>query len=309
MNQINVPIVFSTDHNFVMQTGVCILSLLMNAVDEFYDIHILIAKDVTDEDKQKLKQTVEPYSAKLNFVCMDDSFSGAYEIRNISIASYYRLLIPWLLPQYDKVIYADVDMIFQIGLGEVYNIDIGDNYVAGVRVLAPFVSKGYRDNAVSLGLDINNYINAGFLIINSRKQREDDLKNIYLSHAAKKYVYQDQDIINIVCKNRINPLPLQYNVGAHLYKLYLERRADLFTYYAENEVLQALNKGVLHYVGMNKPWKAFCFRFDIWWYYYRCSLFYNVDNYMSSFSRMLRPTYAFRDVLKVVYYYVKGSVK
>lgn len=305
MTQMKIPIVFSTDHNFIMQTGVCILSLLMNAVDEFYDIHILIAKDVTDEDKQKLKQTVEPYSAKLNFVCMDNSFSGAYEIRNISVAAYYRLLIPWLLPQYSKVIYADVDMIFQIGLAEVYNMDLGNNYVAGVRVLAPFVSKGFRNNAITLGLDINDYINSGFLIINSKKQREDNLKSIYLSHAAKKYVYQDQDIINIVCKDKIYPLPLQYNVGSHLYKLYLKRRADLFTCYAENEIIQALNKGVLHYVGMNKPWKAFCFRFDVWWYYYRMSVFYDVSYCLRVSHAILKPTYTIRDVMKVIMNYIR----
>ena len=306
MSQMKIPIVFSTDHNFVMQTGVCILSLLMNAVDEFYDIYILIAKDVTDEDKQKLKQTVESYSAKLNFICMDDSFSGAYEIRNISIASYYRLLIPWLIPQYDKVIYADVDMIFQIGLGNVYNIDIGDNYVAGVRVLAPFVSKGYRDNAVSLGLDINNYINAGFLIINSIKQREDNLKNIYLSYAAKKYVYQDQDIINIVCKDRINPLPLKYNVTYRLCELYVNTRMDFFDYYDEKEVVQALDSGVIHYVGVNKPWNAFCFRFDIWWYYYRASLFYDIDYYLGISVNILKPVYTMKDVLKIVVNYIRN---
>lgn len=301
MNRTEIPIVFSTDHNFVMQTGVCVLSLLMNAIDEIYNIHILIAKDVTEEDKRKLQNTVKPYSAKLNFLSMDDTFADAYEIRNISTAAYYRLLIPWLLPQYDKVIYADVDMIFQLGLSEVYSMDIGNNYVGGVPVLAPFVSKGVRNNAIALGLSIDNYINSGFLIINSKKQRKDNLRSIYLSHATKKYVYQDQDIINIVCKDRIYLLPLQYNVGSHLYKLYLERRTDLFAYYTEEKVMQALTKGVLHYFGVNKPWNAFCYRFDIWWYYYRLSCFYDVNFYLKQSRRILYLDYSFRDLIMIVY--------
>lgn len=306
MNQINVPIVFSTDHNFVMQTGVCILSLLMNAVDEFYDIYVLIAKDVTNEDKRKLQATVKQYPAKLNFVSMDDTFANAYEIRNISTAAYYRLLIPWLLPHYDKVIYADVDMIFQIGLHEVYNMDIGDNYVAGVRVLAPFVSKDIRNNAVSLGLDVNAYINSGFLVINSKRQREDNLKSVYLSHAAKKYIYQDQDIINIVCKDRINPLPLKYNVTYRLYELYLNTRMDFFDYYDEEEVVRALDNGVIHYVGVNKPWSAFCFRFDVWWYYYRVSLFYDIDYYLGISVNILKPVHTMKDVLKIIVNYIRN---
>lgn len=309
MNRVEIPIVFSTDHNFVMQTGVCILSLLMNAVDEYYDIHILVAKDVTDGDKQKLMQTVEPYPTKLNFVCMDDTFANAYEIRKISTAAYYRLLIPWLLPQYDKVIYADVDMIFQIGLKEVYEIDLRENYVAGVKVLAPFVSKGFRDNAIKLGLSIDDYINSGFLVINAKKQRERRLKEQYLLLSKNKYLYQDQDIINIVCKDKIYSLTLQYNVGADLYKLYLERKIDLFNCYAEKEVIQTLNRGILHYWGINKPWRAFCFRFDIWWYYYRASVFYDADYYLGVSKAILKPTYTIRDVLKVIINYVRNLRK
>lgn len=295
-----IPIVFSTDHNFVMQAGVCVLSLLMNASDEYYDIYILIAKDVTEEDRQKLMQTVEPYCAKLNFICMDNTFANAYEIRNISTAAYYRLLIPWLLPQYDKVIYADVDMIFQIGLKNVFNTNIEDNYVAGVAMPGALVSSGFRKNAEKLGLNIDEYINSGFLVINCKRQREVRLKEKYLRYSKNKYFYQDQDIINIVCKKHIFLLPQNYNVGSVIFKLYLNRKKSLLDYYSQEELKIIFTKNIIHYAGINKPWNSYCFQYDIWWYYYRCSIFYNIDFYLKHSYKLLFPEYSLKNTAKIV---------
>ena len=54
-----IPIVFSIDHNYVMQAGVCILSLLNSSnEEEFYNIYILGANDITNEDKNLLQQII-----------------------------------------------------------------------------------------------------------------------------------------------------------------------------------------------------------------------------------------------------------
>ena len=59
-----IPIVFSTDHNYVMQTGVCITSLLMNSQPTTsYDIFILGSSDITYCDKNILENTVKKFSA------------------------------------------------------------------------------------------------------------------------------------------------------------------------------------------------------------------------------------------------------
>ena len=65
-----IPIVFSTDHNYVMPAGVTILSLLENADGESYDIFILAAQDVNDNDKMLLRRQVETASpsSKISFL-------------------------------------------------------------------------------------------------------------------------------------------------------------------------------------------------------------------------------------------------
>ena len=60
-----------------------------------------------------------------------DLFAGAYEIRGITNVTYYRLLIPTLIPEYDKIIYSDVDVIFRDDLSHVYQSTLfEDEYVA-----------------------------------------------------------------------------------------------------------------------------------------------------------------------------------
>lgn len=53
-----IPIVFSTDHNYIMQTGVSLCSLLQSANDCRYDINIIIAENVTEADKDILCRQV-----------------------------------------------------------------------------------------------------------------------------------------------------------------------------------------------------------------------------------------------------------
>ena len=70
--------------------------------------------------------------------------------------------------------------------------------------------KYIKDYIKSLGLQVDKYINAGFLLINASLQRKDNLFNEFKRHLNKQYQFQDQDIINIVCKDRLTFLPLKY---------------------------------------------------------------------------------------------------
>lgn len=61
-----IPIVFSTDHNFIMPTGVAIFSMLECAIDTKLDIFILQSDSVTDNDRETLRSIVFPYSSRIS---------------------------------------------------------------------------------------------------------------------------------------------------------------------------------------------------------------------------------------------------
>lgn len=254
-----IPIVFSTDHNFVMPTCVTIHSLLKTKKEGVeYDINIIINDDVNDKDKEIIEKQVSLDSpdSRVNFISIGQVFKDSFEIRDISIATYSRLLIPWLLPQYNKILYSDVDIIFKGDISEIYEIEMGNNLVAGYT--SEVWGKGFIKKYINrIGLNPKSYVNAGFIVINSRLQREENLNATYLDYAKRKFLYQDQDILNIVCKGRTQQIPKNYNI----------KPVDVYNFPPE-EVK------VIHYTGL-KPWDHFTFSWCDWWEVYNTSVVFD----------------------------------
>ena len=299
-----IPIVLSTDHKYVMHTGVCILSLLECADKSIYDIYVIVNDDVTDRDKQELIKQASLYpDHKIGFITIGDEFKGCNEVRGISTATYSRLLIPWLLPEYDKVIFSDVDVIFRIDLASVYNLDISGYYSAAIPAIGfRMGDRNIKKYISQLNLDANEYCNAGFLVINSKLQREDNLKPLYLAESAKKYTFQDQDIINVVCKGRLKHISPKYCVTPIFYKMLLSGHTDFEEFYESRNLIEDYKQGrncILHYAG-EKPWNAFTFAWCDWWDTYRKSIFYNPDFEISVSEKILKPSFSWRKIASII---------
>lgn len=271
-----IPVVFATDHNFVIATGVALLSLIETAGEAKYDIYIIVNDDVTETALCMLRKQFELVNKyrqhSISFIKIGSIFRDGYEIRGVSKACYNRLMIPWLLPYYDKVIYTDSDVIFKGCLDDIFDTDLGTDMVAGVgsKIWSKFVLRRYLSK---LGLSPDEYINSGFLLINCKEQRALDLKGKYLELVKSKYVYQDQDIINIACKGRIRHLPHEYNV-----------KPSQVQEYESKHTYEKIK--VLHYIGP-KPWKGFTLCWTDWWEVYNRSVFFKPEFYMSV-SRNIR---------------------
>ena len=132
----NIPIAFAFDNNLSFPACVCLSSLMKHAKhDTFYDIFILHSEKeaLRTEELDKLP-TFYP-NCRITYRTVDNTFDQAFEIRGITTAAYYRLLIPELIPEYDKIIYSDVDVIFRMDLTELYALDIENYYIAATRDL------------------------------------------------------------------------------------------------------------------------------------------------------------------------------
>ena len=181
-----IPIVFAFDNNLVFPASVCLSSLMINSQqDTFYDIFILHSEK-DNLEKKFLNKIPELYkNCRLHYRQVDNTFDSAFEVRGITTPAYYRLLIPELIPEYDIVIYSDVDVIFRNDLSEVYlNTDMDEFYVAGVDSLAHLILdlKNYYEE--ERGLDSKGNIYSGNLIINSKKIREDGIVDKFRLHTT-----------------------------------------------------------------------------------------------------------------------------
>ena len=284
-----IPIAFAFDKNLVMPACVCISSLLMNAKkDTSYDIFILhpANQSMTQTDLVKLPEYYD--NCKLTFRPVGNEFDNAFEIRGITTPAYYRLLIPEIIPEYDKIIYSDVDVIFRRDLSDLYSIDLTGVYMAATYDVGMNLGKdGVAHINSSKGLVLGKYIQSGFIMLNSSKLKNDGLVIRFKEEAKKQYKFQDQDILNVVCGKNLKVLPAEYNMTDYTF-YYLNSGDELIKsgYVKEEEISEAKQYGTLHFNG-HKPWKSYSINFDIWWEYYRKSPFFDEKFYFDFFYRKI----------------------
>lgn len=280
-----IPIVFTFDQNLIMPASICISSLLMNAdACTFYDIFILHSEKCNFSQTQ-LKDIPKYYSnCKITFRTVNSEFVTAYEIRGITTTAYYRLLIPEIIPEYEQVLYSDVDVIFREDLSKYYQIDLEGYYMAGVdnaSALRPNVQKYVKEK---LGIDHKyGHFYSGNLVINSKKIKEDNIIPLFRELAKRDFHQQDMDIINIACYGKIKALTPAFCLTNYLTEILVKRKSEMLSFFTEEEIEHAQKFGIVHYNGP-KPWKQYCVNFDIWWEYYRKSPFYDEQFYLDFFN-------------------------
>lgn len=280
-----VPITFAFDNNLAMSAAVCIFSLLKNAKDSTeYDIFILKRCGYT-LDLSYVERVMHEFPRhRLTVRSVGDTFDNSFEIRGITTPAYYRLLIPELIPEYDKIIYSDVDVIFRQDLADVYNTSLDGCILAGVNNLAHIDVdlKAYYEGV--LGLDPRNIICSGFLVMDTTIMRQENLKAYFIKLAKEQYKFQDQDILNLSCAGRIKMLEPKYSLLTYICAYATTNGKDSFApLWNTAEVDEALQRGNVHYNG-NKPWRAWCHNFDIWWEYYRKSPIFDEKFYFEFFN-------------------------
>ncbi len=250
-------IVFSSDDNYAPYLGVVILSVLTKNRDTKINFFILDL-GISIESKKYITTIVQKYSCNIEFipVSTQDFLKLPQTIHYISIATYARFLIGDYLPNLDKVLYLDIDIIVNSNLKELYHTDLKDNYIGAC--FDPFIENGMPEYKKYIGLDNKNYyFNAGVLLINLKKWREINLleEAILWYQTHKEIKYQDQCILNGLFKGKVHYLNTRYN----------------FTRNSRNRIKQSLKDNSLilsnvektkmpiaiyHYVGGVKAWHS-----------------------------------------------------
>lgn len=283
-----VPIVFAFDNRLAMPAAVCFYSLLVNAKPSTaYDIYILHRSgEQLDLSYVELVMSQFPQST-LTLREVGGEFDSSFEIRGITTPAYYRLLIPRLIPEHEKVLYSDVDVIFRSDLAEIYNTDLTGYYFGGVNSMSHFDNDLVKYYTNKLRMDPTGIIYSGNLLINCKELREaDDVMSRILEESKGKYRFQDMDVINIVCKGHIKYLSPAFCLTNYINKAVVENDSRLKSLWTKDELQTAMEKGIIHYNGQ-KPWKGYCPNFDVWWVYYRKSPIFNEKFYFDFFYSRL----------------------
>ncbi len=204
-----IPIYFAIDDNYAPYLVVTLQSIVDNSNKEnFYKFYIL--NTFLSERNYNEIAKFNTDNTSIDFVDVTkymDSFSDKLHLRDYyTNATYYRMFLPSIAKEYDKILYLDSDIIVLDDIANLFNHDINDNLVGAIveDVMTNFDVFGtYVEKA--LGIDRYKFFNAGILVMNTKQFRELDIENKFLELISnfKFVVTQDEDYLNVLCKGRI----------------------------------------------------------------------------------------------------------
>lgn len=218
MNPTNViPIIFATDDNYTPYLGVALASMLKNASKDYlYKIYVL-ETDLSKVNKDKL-QACLCGNADITYLNVTKQLDGIGEKLHLrdyyTKTTYYRFFIPALLTQYNKALYLDCDIAVTGDISQLFATQLGSNLVGAAqeevmatdRVFGEYVEQ-------ALDISVSEYFNAGVLLMNLKAFRDENIEGQFvdLLQKHKFAVTQDQDYLNVLCKNRVTKISVGWN--------------------------------------------------------------------------------------------------
>ena len=233
-------IITACDNNYAIQLGVMLQSLIHNSKNRRSLFVNIIDGGIDYTNKLNLENILKENNIKYQFLYTDAKDIVHLKIdKHLSLATYYRLLIPQLLDNnIEKVLYLDSDIIVNNEIVELCKKDIANYSIAAVET--PLF-----DRHKELFMDIGaKYFNAGVLLINLRYWRENNISNNIIDFIRKnpeRVLYHDQDGMNSILYNNWLPLDVTWNMTSQL--LYLV------------EANQVEIPNIIHYTEASKPWQ------------------------------------------------------
>lgn len=271
-----IPIILSADDYYAPQMSVAMLSVLKNKhKNTKYDFYLMVSKNFSERHKSKITRLAHRYKCDVSFIVMENVFDDRTIFSpHITTPTYYRLLAADLLPQkYVKCIYLDVDTCVLQDLSDLYNIDMADNYIAGVPALNYYLDNARHTARLKIPTT-KHYINVGILIMNLTLIRANNLTSKFVELSKQDYESQDQDVLNVACFGRIKMLPLKYNVMTK-YNFTDIQNPAFYDVYGHENIADALSApAIIHYADQIKPWTDKNSKYaKLWWKYARQSPF------------------------------------
>lgn len=253
-----MEIAFCLDNNYVPHCATVIMSIITNNREENISFHIL-SNDMSEANKQMLLHWIDNFSNKQIFIYDIDikhlthlPIGESY----INISTYFRLLLPDYLKNLGKVIYLDCDVIVNGNLKELWNIDISQYAIAGVRDRINDYIRVY--NRLEYNMQYG-YINAGVLLINLNIWRQNKVFE-QAFEIAKRMPLQlknhDQDILNLLFHQ--NKLIIDFKYNLLEYFLYSEDYLFLSKKYYHKIEMAIKKPLIIHFCMPHKPWHKEC---------------------------------------------------
>lgn len=245
-----IPIFFSVNNGYAPYLAVAINSLkkCVNK-DTMYYIRILNS-NLSEGNIQRLQRMSEE-----NFIveCMDiaEHVKGlsTASLNHLTAEALFRILIPELFPQYEKVLYLDCDIVVLKDVEQLFEIELEDKLLGVIKNPCNAGLQNYVEEYIKI--PYQQYFNSGVLLMNAQRFREEEIAEkclqIYADNKSK-YLFVDQDALNVVCIGKVKYLAENWNFEWHY------QWVGLLEEYESNYYEAGKKPYIIHYTSDKKPW-------------------------------------------------------
>ena len=243
-------VVFAGDYAYIRQIETAMKSICRH--NSHLKIYVL-NKDIPQEWFSRLRMYIQEMGGDLidcKLIGQQFQMNWSNKLPHINHMTFARYFIPDFVTE-DKVLYLDSDLIVTGDLTDLFELDLGENYLGAAR------------SCFSAGIGFN----AGVLLINNKKWRAENIRQKLIDLTEKEHenvAEGDQSILNMMFSESYIQIDETYN-----YQIGFDRGA------AEQGHAWILEKSInplpkiLHYISQDKPWNQFSVGRlrENWWNY------------------------------------------
>lgn len=264
------------DDAYAMPTAVCIRSAIdALSGDRRLGVYILDS-GISARNRKRIEASLPTDRVALEWLRTDDGVLGGLPASgHVSTAAYSRLLLPRLLPDLDRILYLDSDIVVCGDLGVLWDFELAGTLALAVQdVAAPYIDcekalpnfercepflPAHRpiENWQDLGLDpLAPYFNSGVMLMDLQGWRTESIGDSCLSvlKEHRSFVkFWDQYALNVVLSGRWGMLPERWNSTSHLMSI---PHSSQSAFSAASFEESRLRPEIIHYTGPAKPWSA-----------------------------------------------------
>lgn len=268
-------VVFAADDRFAMPLAAAVQSVWEHlSADRMLRVFVLDG-GLSAESKHRLQRSWPRQRFEIDYLKIDSSvLSGVPVTDRINVVSYYRLLMPRVLPRdLTRVLYLDSDVIACTDVSRLWESDLNGQYCLAVPdcatpfLDAPTVLGNYElcrpymgvaapvPNYRELGLKADGaYFNAGVLLIDLAAWREADIFTrslMCVENNREQMIFEDQYVLNVVLAAKWGQLDMRWNQGWHAFN-YPKWQHSPF----DRETFEQLRNDpyIVHFTTRFKPW-------------------------------------------------------
>ena len=183
--------------------------------------HILHDDTLNDQNREKLVQVATQNGNRIQFHNLGDAFGDSLKEKmgRYTIGSMFRVMLPELLPDVDKIIYLDADILVNRDIKELWDTDIQDYCLAAVPDYSTVNGLETPYPVAKQEVPASHYFNSGVLCMNLDRIRakgnmHENILNYLEENQGARLL--DQDALNAVYGGETFLVDGSWNTFTHL---------------------------------------------------------------------------------------------